>query len=216
MRSASKYIRDGGAIDYGLLDHQSRIKSILTTLYKDTAESFSEYMLGKKKSRTLKDMSVPTTPVVDYIMGQWVLQYGAIRITQIAETTRNDVRLILIEGIKEGLSEREIAKQINIVAKAKSASRAQTIARTETHSAANATAYETAKGVGLEMKKVWVAAQNSRTRDSHKKAHSDYREGIGLDDFFIIGGERMRYPADPIGSAAQVINCRCALVYELA
>ncbi len=221
MREGAKAYSNGISPDFTGLDHPTRMKSIMRTLYRETVEAFSKYFLKSEKGRVrvleLKDsgFSVDPTVITDEVMANWVAQYGGDRITQITNTTKRDINRIIQAGIKDGLSEREIGKMISAVAPVKSASRAQTIARTETHSAANATGIETAQGVGLEMKKIWVAAGGGRTRDSHRRADSDYKDGIGLDDYFIVGGERLRYPADPSGSAKEVINCRCALVYEI-
>jgi hypothetical protein len=40
------------------------------------------------------------------------------------------------------------------------------------------------------------------------------KPAIPIDDFFDVGGEKLKYPGDPRGSAGNVIQCRCAVVYE--
>ncbi len=38
--------------------------------------------------------------------------------------------------------------------------------------------------------------------------------GIAMEGKFIVQGERLDRPKDPMGSASNVINCRCVHVYE--
>jgi SPP1 gp7 family putative phage head morphogenesis protein len=149
---------------------------------------------------------------MDGIMAEWVREYGTQKIKQITETTREDIAAIVQAGIKEGKSEREIGKLIRAIATTKSASRAQTIARTETHAASQASANASAQATGIEMQRVWVASNGERTRDTHRAADGQM---VGMNDKFTVGGSELRYPGDPNGPAAEVINCRCAVVFEI-
>ena len=40
-------------------------------------------------------------------------------------------------------------------------------------------------------------------------------QSVGLEEMFDIGGERMDHPGDPVGSAENVINCRCAIAFKV-
>lgn len=87
--------------------------------------------------------------------------------------------------------------------------RAMRIARTEGHGmqcqAAEA-AQHAAKKAGADVLKQWDAALDKRTRASHARVDGEIRE---LDEKFSNG---MMRPADPNGGAAEVVNCRCALL----
>lgn len=95
-----------------------------------------------------------------------------------------------------------------------SGSRAMTILRTETHKAANTAQFERVKQAsydsGLVVEVEWMAT-NQRVRDAHEKANGQ-RRPIG--ESFDVGGEKLRYPGDPNGSAKNTINCRCVLGYH--
>ena len=65
-----------------------------------------------------------------------------------------------------------------------------------------------AQGMGIKVKKTWLATLDSRTRDSHQ--HLDGKT-IGVDDKFDNG---LMYPGDPGGAPAEVYNCRCTLIYD--
>ena len=87
--------------------------------------------------------------------------------------------------------------------------RTMRIARTEGHGmqcqAAEA-AQHAAKKAGADVLKQWDAALDKRTRASHAKLDGEIRE---LDEKFSNG---MMRPADKNGVAAEVVNCRCALL----
>lgn len=218
MRRAAKLVNYKQPYQWILSEHKNNIQDLLTGLYKETADLFASYFTATEKFRRfalIQKREVPKVQIVDRIVSEWVIQYGGDLITQISETTMRDINDAVSDGISQGLGEREIAKLIEAVAHTKSASRAQTIARTETSRAANATGITTAKETGIAMLKVWVASGGSRTRDSHRRAGDDYKDGIDLDEPFIVGGERLRYPGDPSGSPEESINCRCVLTYEI-
>lgn len=63
-----------------------------------------------------------------------------------------------------------------------------------------------AGGRTAEVKKIWTAILDSKTRPEH--AAADYQK-VGINDSFVVGGESLKYPRDPSGSAGNVINCRC-------
>jgi hypothetical protein len=86
---------------------------------------------------------------------------------------------------------------------------AKRIVRTEGHRVReNGTqnSYEQAESKGLNITKVWLAAVDERTRESH--AQADGQE-VNIDEAFIVDGEELMHPGDPSGSAENVINCRC-------
>lgn len=85
------------------------------------------------------------------------------------------------------------------------------IARTETLYAWSVGSAWAAKAAGRTAKR-WIPVLDGRTRDAH--AAMARRPAIGIDEMFVVGGEAMRYPGDPAGSSWNVINCRCALIYE--
>lgn len=83
------------------------------------------------------------------------------------------------------------------------------IARTEGHriqTTATMDAMTAAKERGADILKQWDATLDARTRDSHAQVDGEI---IDLKKRFSNG---LMYPGDPGGSAAEVINCRCALL----
>lgn len=87
--------------------------------------------------------------------------------------------------------------------------RAMRIARTEGGRISNESAYDAsiaAKEKGADVLKSWDAALDGRTRESHARVDGEIRE---LDEKFSNG---LKYPGDSSGGAAEVVNCRCALL----
>lgn len=87
--------------------------------------------------------------------------------------------------------------------------RAMRIARTEGHRVQVMGAFDAqnkAKEAGADVVKQWNAALDGRTRESHARVDGEIRE---LDEKFSNG---LKYPGDSAGGAAEVVNCRCALL----
>lgn len=108
-------------------------------------------------------------------------------------------------GIASSLPYSDIARNISSVSKAP-LSRAKTIARTEGHRIQQTSARDAqyaAKKKGADVVKMWDSALDGRTRPSHARVDGEIRE---LDEKFSNG---LKYPGDPSGGAAEVVNCRC-------
>ena len=129
--------------------------------------------------------------------------YGSY-VTELKKRIQSEIS----RGVSTGLSYGEMARNLNMQANI-GFNKAMRIARTEGHGvqvqAANA-AQHAAKKAGADIVKQWDAALDARTRDSHRMVDGEIRE---LDEKFSNG---MMYPSDPAGGAAEVINCRCALL----
>ena len=118
-------------------------------------------------------------------------------------------------GISTGMSYQQIAQQLSFKMVGTSyktggaLARAMTIARTEGHRIqvqGGMDACYKAKEKGADVVKQWDSTLDARTRDSHVSVDGEVRE---LDDKFSNG---LMFPGDPAGGAAQVVNCRCALL----
>lgn len=118
-------------------------------------------------------------------------------------------------GISSGLTTQQIAhnlagKMTGTYNNPKGAyAYAKRIARTEGHRIqcqGTMDAMYGAREKGADVVKKWDAALDARTRNSHAKVDGEWKE---LDERFSNG---LRFPGDPNGAAAEVINCRCALL----
>ena len=138
----------------------------------------------------------------------------------LVNTDKAKRRIATIETIVRN-AKRDIAKniEINLLSNAKSRARligeqvigiGESSARNLESSTINNAKITTNKGV-IAISKTWVAILDNKTRDSHVVADG---QEVGVDDSFTVGGESLKYPRDPSGSAENTIRCRCVAIYD--
>ena len=143
---------------------------------------------------------------------RWLREFAGGRIQGITDTSRDEIGNQIRIGVSKGETRDEIAARIVKHRRSITPERAQTIARTEVHGAANFGSLTAAREVKVPMDKVWVARAGARPEHA---AASGKR--VALADVFRLGGYRMQYPGDSsFGAPAQlIVNCRCVLSYEI-
>ena len=193
--------------------HQDEMRQILRQEYEQVFKWFG----GRILQSTKKQIEYPAEFLS--AMEDWIALNGSIAVTQIAFTTQSQAMAIINEMVAqaaiEGLGEREAAKLLLSTIREKggvlSRARAQVISRTEPHNAAGSATHIAATESNIPMMKRWVSTGGNRTREDHADVDP---EPIPIDQPFIVGGEELMYAGDPNGSAANVCNCRCVVVYE--
>lgn len=121
---------------------------------------------------------------------------------------KKHIRSVISRGVATGLPFADIARNLNNRARV-TYNQAARVARTEGHGVQCQAAWDAqhdAKKAGADVVKQWDAAMDKRTRASHARLDGEIRE---LDEKFSNG---MKMPSDPAGGAAEVVNCRCALL----
>lgn len=195
--------------------HEQRMMQLLSRLWWSSGKDIATHIDGQKSRAGFETKNeIEPTTVADQIMKNWIATFGVLEVKRITKTTLRDVRKVIDEGVAEGLSERQIAAKIRAVSAVFAGNRAQTIARTETHSSSNVAAQATAEATGLNMRRQWVSSKGERTRHTHREADGQI---VGMNENFTVGGASLRYPGDQLaGSPRETINCRCAVVFILA
>lgn len=89
--------------------------------------------------------------------------------------------------------------------------RARTIADTETGTFQAQAVRTVARATGRVGSKRWENQADQEVRPSHVNAGGQTR---GLDEDFVVGGHRARFPMDPNLPASERVNCRCFEVYS--
>lgn len=146
------------------------------------------------------------------------------RIQGVTETTRRQIINAVDTGYRDGATLPEVARNIREVIPTLARYRADAIARTETHGAANFGSVEAAKGTNLPLRKEWLAAKDDRTRSIESRDPDQFGhlqadgQKVSMDEPFLIprlggGVEPLMYPGDPAGSPGNTINCRCVTGY---
>lgn len=147
------------------------------------------------------------------------LAFDADLIKNIGDEIRAKINTEIQLGVLGAKSPHDVQKAIGTNLKDPSifrtiADRAETIARTEMGRVYSMATDERMRQVGEiapGAKHFWIATPGPRTRDTHRAAGNRYSRAnaIPIDQPFIVGGARLRYPRDPGGPAEETINCRC-------
>ena len=139
-------------------------------------------------------------------MQPWLDQRAGFWAARVNEETGRLLLAELNEALAQGESIRKIQDRVERVFDFSDAVRSERIARTETQSAMNEAAVETYRQSGVVDRKIWLAALDNRTRDTHREAH---RQVVALEANFLVGGESISHPGE--GSPENAINCRCTV-----
>jgi len=156
--------------------------------------------------------------ISDFLSAQldWLESEGGQQIQTITDNLVQDVIDMIMDGAAEGKSTDVIADEIFDEIPELSMFRAATIARTEVHNAALAAIDQTIRDKGFDlgvMRKRWWSALDDRVRESHREAHDQV---VAFDQPFEVGDSLMMRPGDTSrgAGAEEVVNCRCACLYE--
>lgn len=130
----------------------------------------------------------------------------------VTDTTYQALRDQLAQGAENGEGIPDLADRVRHVFQVATQARARTIARTEVISAYNGATEVASDGLDEDVigGKEWIATRDARTREHHRDADG---QTVGRSESFRVGGHDMRYPGDPSGPAAEVVNCRCTIGY---
>lgn len=115
----------------------------------------------------------------------------------------------ITQGVLQGESMDKVARRVRSVADMdyRAAMRTARTAMTSAQNAGRVDAYRRAEGMGIRVRKQWLATLDGRTRHSHRRLDG---EVVGMDESFSNG---LGYPGDPgPGIGSEVYNCRCTLV----
>jgi len=210
-QAVARYVRDNSSVgvDAVVLQSQPRVQKFLADQYRLILIQYGERILSKIKSHkptVRKDANDLFLSKVEQYIGTWALTNSEL----ITATTMKQMRTLIKDGQTEGLGVDEIAKDIRAKIPSISNVRANTIARTETHSAAGYANESAAEATGLNLKKEWVAFIDGREREAHAEADGQV---VSRDETFSVDGEELQYAGDPSGSAGNIINCRCVILY---
>lgn len=118
---------------------------------------------------------------------------------------------ILRNGLTQGVSYSDLAKQL-ATATDSDYKQCMRLVRTEggrAYSNGKLEGYKETKKLGIEVKKMWVAALDSRTRSSHQ--HLDGKIVEADQEFVSKDGYKAKAPC-LFHVAKEDINCRCAIV----
>lgn len=186
----------------------SDLVPLLQSIYKRAGlrGAISEYQnLQRQKNQKIRGFGFNeqwVREVLDYLAKN-LLEKAVIAIS---ETTKKHIQKVIDQGLNEGWGFEMMARSIKNPEITKA--RAEVIARTEVIKAANTGHMIAAKTFPYQVTKQWIAADDERTRDSHREVNE-----TSVDEYGKFGNGLL-YPGDPAGPAEEVINCRCRVIYN--
>ena len=203
------------------LSLKKQIDGFLSDLQKDQYKSIDEYLKGCYETGFLGTMydlhgqGIPLVFPIDQKQAAAAIKLDPKISKNLYTKLGEDVGMLkkrIANNVSRGIATASEYKVIarNIAADSNVGfNRAMRIARTEGHGVQVQAAVDVqhkAKKKGADIVKQWDAALDGRTRESHRRVDGEIRE---LDEKFSNG---MMYPSDSAGGAAEVVNCRCALL----
>lgn len=184
--------------------------NILTELIADSGQALLD-MFVNDAPKSAKAPAVRVSFNVNDPRVQAELRARSQRIVNVNKTTATRLRDSLAEGDLAGETVAELSARVRDVMNVASTSRARMIARTEVASAHNVGQLAAARQSGVVAAKEWLAVGDHRTRASHLDVDGTV---LGIDALFTVGGDELEGPGDVAGSAEEVVNCRCVLLYH--
>lgn len=126
----------------------------------------------------------------------------------ITKTTWEALNAGLEAGLKEGVPSKELEDIVMEIMGVRRSDAART-ARTEVSAALNGGIDAAFDQSTVVLTKEWITAGDEHVREAHEHANG---QEVPTNQNFLVGGEHLRYPGDPHGSAGNVIECRCSLL----
>ena len=211
---------------------QDALTPVLTSLYdkvgRDSASLVGKALAHRKKALGMRETKGVFANVRS-LWDSWVKAVVASQVALVSESTRDEIRGIIQDGLDLALDYRSIARQIRGLYEVTDTGalpgdyqtnyqyRPMLIARTEVGVASSKGANMEAvslnqdvQPLGIELRKRWVALVDSRSRPDHAALNGTI---VPLADTYDVAGVQMMHPHDPAGGAANVCNCRCMEVY---
>jgi len=194
--------RDPKLVDAMLFEVQQDTETWLPT--------FCDYLsqaVDLNGAQVVSEVGVGVWDLKDPRVEQWIAMQGLTKITLIMETTRNALRNSLSEGVANGEGTKDLIKRVRSLYEYADRTRAQSIARTEVHTAANHGKLFGYQQTGVVQKKEWLTAGDERVRETHRAVNG---QTVGVNEDFHVGAGAGPAPGH-IGLAEEDIQCRCTI-----
>lgn len=171
----------------------------------------------KTIDRKLKMVKIFDENLFNELINLWLQQNAGQNIVSVHSTFIQKILDTISEGYAQNLSTSDIARLLQN----QNLTRMQAlrIARTETTTITNASTIMAGNSSNLVMDKVWISAQDNRTR--RERFDHLHMNGVTVpyEDDFNVSGEMLAFPGDQTNgelrtSGGNVINCRCKVALK--
>lgn len=191
----------------------NELVKIYEQIYENIGYSMAVWYVKFYENRINKfDIDLFSAPWIAYFRS-YGMKVAAARVTLVSGTAKKTLIRVLKGLINDDVYVSEGAegrarmfrRKFNIY----SIFQSERLVRTEGTNAANLATLTAATDIFDEddLLKEWISALDERTRPAHAAANGQIKP---FKQPFIVDGENLQRPADPSGSAGNVINCRCS------
>lgn len=166
-------------------------------LFAEMSLPFIEEFVKNSLDENLSVLNPAEDPTITASIKEAIKKRSEFLANSVISTTIDQILLVVETGNNEGLSNNEIADEIQVLFADISDGRSAVIARTETTFANNYGTLNAYKQSGVATHKEWIATPDDRTRDEHLAMNGEIVE---IDKNFSNG---LDFPQEP--------NCRCVI-----
>ena len=199
-------------VDHVVNEQTTRLRKILRVHYRRVA-----FTAGRQATLNFDPAKSMNESFWNDI-NQYIALNTGRKIQLIQGNTVNSITRVVKKGIEAGETNREIATRLRGKGRIDSRFKALRIARTETLGMYNSATDASVRETGIKFTRVWSTTKDLRTRRKKGKNIYDHWDVDGdtaaQNEDFDVSGEKLSFPGDPKGSAGNIINCRCVLLYE--
>lgn len=200
--------------------------NVLSSLYRETSVKWANMVYRSLKIESQKSASFVFNEEWAREAMRFLSLEGIPMISTVTGNLREEILKIIDEAVQDGFENslsiddviRNIIERLKVFGEERSRYWAERISRTETVRGANYGAMQGARKHNFVVRKVWIAANDKRTRPSPgNTAPFSHRALDGQTQDLetpFNNGENIMQPGDPKASPANTINCRCAVAFE--
>ncbi len=189
-------------------------KEKIEKMYFDLYETVGEPIYNSVDKK-LKRVKLFGDNLFNELMNLWLQQNAGQNIVSVHSTLIQSILDTISQGYEQNLSTQDIARLLEQQGYFRYQS--LRIARTETTTITNASTIMAGNSSNLVMDKVWISAQDNRTRRPPKGNFDHYHMNgvtVPYESDFNVSGEMLSFPGDQTNgetrtSGGNVINCRC-------
>lgn len=140
-----------------------------------------------------------------------VLPLPSVNIPVDEQWNRKHLNNAITQGILQGGSIPHIADRLQrIIGMDRTAAvRSARTAITAAECAGRQDTYQRAKGMGIQLKKQWLATLDGKTRHAHRMLDG---QTVDVEESFQVDGYKLKCPGDPSAPGYLIYNCRCTMI----
>lgn len=140
-----------------------------------------------------------------------VLPLPSVNIPVDEQWNRKHLNNAITQGILQGESIPHIADRLQrIIGMDRTAAvRSARTATTAAECAGRQDTYQRAKGMGIQLKKQWLATLDGKTRHAHRMLDG---QTVDVEESFQVDGYKLKCPGDPSAPGYLIYNCRCTMI----